>query len=642
MLAATPESVKGAFDGRGATHFGATSRFRRQDSRFVVTTGGADGKPADFPVAYTFGVFPLQQYLVERPGGRLQALPWAWDARPARAGGQRFFHLYPGERLPPGDALHWTGREQNWNFMCAECHSTGVRKNYDAARDAYATEWSEVNVACEACHGPGSRHVAWADRRTGDDRGLEVDLRDRRRAVWLPDPGRPSGTRLVAVEDASRPVTTPAPPAEIDACARCHARRSVLLEAYVHGRPLLDTHRPALLDAGAYFADGQIDGETYEWGAFLQSRMHRSGVTCSDCHEPHGASLRAEGDALCTRCHAAERLATRAHHGHRRPVACVDCHMPERTYMRVDGRRDHSLRIPRPDLGVALGTPDACTACHRGRSARWAASAYARLWGDPRGRGPHWGQALHAGRTRAADAGAQLERLALDVESPGIARATALSLLASQREAASHEMLRRASRDPDALVRLGAAAGLEGLPPLERIATGLPLTRDALLAVRLEAARVLAPARGALGVEERAPLDAALAEYRAAQQANLERPEARMNLGLLNAQLGDLGAAEDEFRHAARMGPAFTPAAVNLADVLRLRGRDAEGEQVLRAALARSPRDAALRHALGLRLVRAGRLAEALVELRDAARLEPGNARYAEVYRVAREESAAP
>lgn len=640
MLPATPENVRAAFDGRSLRHFDSLTRVLRRGERFSVTTEGPAGRRVDFPVAYTFGIAPLQQYLVELPGGRLQALPWAWDTRPARQGGQRFFHLYPGERLEPGDPLHWSGALQNWNFMCAECHSTGVDKGYDAARDSYATTWRELNVACEACHGPGSRHVAWVATRPSDaTRGLTVDLRDRRRARHVPDPERASGTRTLGAGGPSDPPFAARPAVELDACARCHARRAPLRGAAVWGRPLLDTHRPALLDEGLYFADGQIEGEVYEYGSFLQSRMHSAGVTCSDCHEPHSGELRATDDALCTRCHAPERVATRAHHRHARAPACVDCHMPERVYMRIDRRRDHSLRVPRPDLSLSLGTPSACDGCHQARGARWAAGAARRLWGPARTQVPHYGAALQAGRQATPEAAARLATLAGDPTAPAIVRATALALLGAQDAAeTTFAAVRAARHDPDGLVRLGAAAALEGLPPNARLELGTGLLSDPLLGVRVEAARVLAPALPSLPEAQRDAFARALDEYRAAQTVDADRPEAHMNLGLLAAQMGDLAAAEREYRQALRLQPDFVPAAVNLADVLRLSGRDAAGEVVLREALARAPRAAALHHALGLRLLRAGRSGPALAALARATRLAPEVARYAEVYAVARQE----
>ena len=293
MQPATTETVLGDFDDARFTHRGLTSTFFRRDGKFFVRTEGPDGKPGDFEIAYTFGVRPLQQYLVPFPGGRLQTLGIAWDTRPKARGGQRWFPLYPGERFAPPDPLHWTGREQTWNFQCAECHSTDLRKNYDAGTDRYATEWADVTISCEACHGPGSAHVAWAEARpAGAPRaqpgttGLVVRL------------GRPAGTWTVkdpqgGIAEWSGP---PRSPAEVDACARCHARRRPIVDPYPYGRPFLDTHVPALLETGLYHADGQIRGEVYEYGSFVQSRMFRAGVTCSDCHEPHGLELRIRAD----------------------------------------------------------------------------------------------------------------------------------------------------------------------------------------------------------------------------------------------------------------------------------------------------------------------------------------------------------
>jgi hypothetical protein len=282
MQPATAETVLGDFGDARFVEPGGAFTFSRDGNRFRVRAEGPDGRARDYEIKYTFGVTPLQQYLVELVGGRLQALTVAWDSRPREAGGQQWFSLYPGERLRPGDPLHWTGYEQTWNYQCAECHSTGVRKQYDAASGRYATAWAEVDVACEACHGPGSRHVEWAERRASwwtrdrDPRkGLVVMLRDR--GDWRLDPASGNARRV-----APRTADT-----EIEVCAVCHSRRSLIAEGAPGGRRLMDTHVPALLEPGLYHADGQQQGEVYIYGSFLQSRMYRAGVTCSDCHDPH-------------------------------------------------------------------------------------------------------------------------------------------------------------------------------------------------------------------------------------------------------------------------------------------------------------------------------------------------------------------
>src|SRR5271165_5027714 len=200
---ATDKSVLGDFASATFEHFGVKSSFYRRDGKFFVETDGADGKLAEFEIKYTFGVYPLQQYLIAFPDGRLQALSIAWDSRPKDKGGQRWFHLYPNEEVGHDDILHWTKLNQNWNFMCAECHSTGVRKNYGAEKDTFATKWAEISVGCETCHGQGSRHVAWAHSdpswrpsdKTDDSKGLVVRFDERADAAWTIDPATGNATR---------------------------------------------------------------------------------------------------------------------------------------------------------------------------------------------------------------------------------------------------------------------------------------------------------------------------------------------------------------------------------------------------------------------------------------------------------------
>ncbi len=288
MQEANKNAVLGNFDNVTFRYAGVTSTFFKRDDKFFVRTDGPDGKLADFEIKYTFGVTPLQQYLVEFPRGRLQALSIAWDARSKEQGGQRWFHLYPGERITHTDELHWTGPRQNWNFMCADCHSTNLRKDYDPTHREYHTTWSEINVSCEACHGPGSRHVTWARREEGwnkinaRSKGLIVALDERKDVRWVHDPQSDTPKR-------SPPRHTET---EIQVCAPCHSRRAQLFDDDRPGQALMESYLPSLLVEGLYRADGQIDGEVYVYGSFLQSKMYKAGVTCSDCHDPHSLALK--------------------------------------------------------------------------------------------------------------------------------------------------------------------------------------------------------------------------------------------------------------------------------------------------------------------------------------------------------------
>ena len=622
-------TVLGDFADARFEHAGEVTRFRREAGRYVVETVGPAGAVEAFDVAYVFGVAPLQQYLVALDDGRLQALSTAWDARPAAEGGQRWFHLYPDERIPHDDALHWTSRAQGWNANCAACHSTGLRKGYDAAADRYATTWQEIDVACEACHGAGSRHVAWAEAGASDEgsKGLAVDFRTGAAGEWRFESGQAIAARSEALRSSR----------EVETCAPCHSRRSPLVGDAKPGRPFLDGYLPALLDEDLYFADGQIQDEVYVWGSFVQSRMHAAGVVCSDCHDPHSLAVSEPPDATCSRCHQPATFATPAHHRHPEGSAgasCLGCHMPSRTYMGVDDRRDHGFFVPRPEIAARVGAPDACTACHTDRDAAWAAASVARLWGEGDGDGSHFADALRAGRRRLPEAGASLAALAADADAPGIVRATALRLLQGYPPSDAGPAIERALRNPDGLLRMAAARSAQALPADARLALLAPSWRDPLRAVRVEAAQSAIGATGRLTPDDEAAYRRALSEYRTAQLAAADTPAARVNLGLLHAQRGANAEARTHYEAALELAPWFVPAYVNLADLMRSGGDEAGALAMLQRALERAPDDGDVHHALGLAQVRLGKRDAALRSLAAAVRNAPRNPHYAYVYAI--------
>lgn len=610
MQPAAAETVRGDFDDAAFTYGDIEYRFMKRGDDFLAIADDADGEMREFVITHTFGVSPLQQYLVTFSDGRRQALSVAWDSRPAESGGQRWFHLYPGEAIEHGDELHWTSRNANWNFMCADCHSTDLQKGYDAPTASFTTSWAEITVGCEACHGPGSMH---ADR-----------------------PETP-GLLAALTEQSS----------QVDTCARCHSRRGILAEEFSPGSSFLDHYLPSLLDAGLYHPDGQIQDEVYVYGSFLQSKMHQRGVRCTDCHNPHTAELQRPGNATCTLCHqsepstdfptlAAGRYDSEDHHFH--PPGspgsrCVDCHMLARTYMVVDPRRDHSFRIPRPDLSDELGTPNACTGCHADQTSAWAADEIARRF--PGERASHYGEVIAAAREPGAEAATLMARLATDSTRPGIVRATAFSLF-SNGGLPDRDALQAGLADEDALVRIGALRGLGSLSVYERWQLASALLGDPLLAVRVEATRVLAPALGqGLPQSERAALEAALDELRETHLLNADRPDALTALAGIYVDAGNYAEAERWFDAALDLDPAWVQALANFADLRRLTGQDAESAELLERAVAARPDNASVRYAYGLSLVRLRRAEDSLAQFRGAAELAPENAGYAYAHGIA-------
>jgi predicted CXXCH cytochrome family protein len=632
-------TVLGNFEDAGFDYYGVHSRFFKKDGKFVVETDGPDGKLATFEIKYTFGIDPLQQYLVEFSDGRLQALSMAWDTRPKDKGGQRWFHLYPKEEIKHDDILHWTKLNQNWNFMCAECHSTGVKKNYDAANDRFGTTWAELSVGCEACHGKGSRHVSWAKNQRSwwpfgksDDpaNGLVVILNERDGVSWLPDPRTGNPQRSIAPALVRR---------EVETCGLCHARRGEFSEDWIPGRSLSDTHVVSTLARGLYHADGQMLDEVYNYGSFKQSKMFAAGVTCSDCHEPHAAKLRAPSDGVCLQCHASGKYEVATHHHHERanpPLTCASCHMPVSTYMEIDKRHDHSLRIPRPDLSAKLGTPNACNGCHTDKSPEWAATAIEQWHGPDRKGFQNYAEAFQASWSGRADAATLLAAVAANPATPAIARASALTELNSRLSPANIDLARKGVGDPDPMVRIAALDLLDGVAGERVWSLVSPLLSDSSRGVRIRVVSLLAgvPTANQLAADREA-FESAAAEFIAAQRLNADRPEARATLGNFYARRGRLADAESEYNAALRLSPRYAPAAINLADLYRQSGRDGDAESMLRAAIASSPQDAGLHHTLGLTLTRQMRRPEALSEFRVATELEPDRLRYAYVYAVA-------
>jgi predicted CXXCH cytochrome family protein len=634
MQHANSETVLGDFANAEFYANDVKTIFFKKDDKYFVTTDGADGKLEDFEIKYTFGVTPLQQYLVEFPDGRLQALSIAWDSRPEDAGGQRWFHLYPQEKITYDDELHWTGLNHNWNYMCAECHSTKLEKNYDLEKNSFNTTWSEIDVSCEACHGPASNHIKLTRELTTEElisdhnKGFEVDL-----SGWSADDWEFKNDSAIASLKHKRGSS-----ALINSCGQCHSRRASMNTKDNFKRSIDDAHIVSLLEPGLYHADGQVDDEVYVYGSFLQSKMYQAGVSCLDCHEPHSLKLRADGNALCLQCHQDNTYNSESHHFHKLDTEasqCVSCHMPVKNYMVIDSRRDHSFRLPRPDMTIKTGSPNSCNQCHSDQSPEWAVD-HIKEWYAKDSFDFHYGEALHAANIGAANAESLLLQLLNDGSQPAIARATAMSYLESYLNSNTFQTIHTATGSEESLLRRSSIDALSTMAIADRHKLLKHLLEDEDKSVRIHAANILAPAMNInLSDSDRSRLLKVIDEFVTVQKLNGERAFSHVNLGNLYTNLDENKKAQTAYETAIEKENGYIPAYINLADLYRQMGKEEELQSLLLEAIEVDKTVAVFHYSMGLSLARQEKIEQAIEALQQASILDPENAQFSLAYAIA-------
>lgn len=642
MKHADKASVLGDFGDVRVMHQGKENRFFRKGSEYWVNIEGPDGQFHDYKISYTFAFEPLQQYMVEFDDGRVQLIPFAWDSRTKEQGGQRWFHLYPDTTNT--DEFYWTNSGQNWNFMCADCHSTNLQKNYDLENNRYQTTWSEINVGCEACHGPASDHIEIANKlESGDVQsdGVSFDAashygfdRDLSQAVkeWV----YKEGNTTLQPNDIIHTN-------QVQTCAQCHSRRTQLNETGDHVKgSFFDKYRLSLISPELYYHDGQIYDEDYVYGSFLQSAMAEKGVTCTNCHDPHTAQLKIAEEAVCSQCHIASEYTPEKHTFHQAGTEaskCTTCHMPETTYMQVDPRRDHSWHVPRPDISQHIDTPNVCTGCHEDKTDQWADAQIGKWFPDSKYRNQqHFAVAFYAdaiGHRGAIDA---LAYSAQDSSLSDIIRASSLERMAGNTGQNTLISLARAVNHDNEMIRLGAVAGSSGYEFTDRWQILEPLLDDSVLSVRTEAAGALVRYWREMNPLQKDLIKPALSEYIEIQEFNADRGFGRTNLGNVYRDLGQHDKAIKYYQGAIKIEPYFENSYANLADLYRALGDESKAMATLQQGIGAQPKSSVLPYSAGLAALRAKEYLQARSYLKQAAEMAESNAQYWYVYGLSLEQ----
>jgi len=598
---------------------GITHKFYKKDHKFFVFTDGEDGEMKEYEIKYTFGFTPLQQYLVEFPGGRLQTLPLVWNSAD-----KNWYHMvdsvYKNEIIDHNNWLHWTNQAQNWNGMCADCHSTNLKKGYDFKTDNYKTTWSEIDVSCEACHGPSSKHLEWAN---------------------LPEYSRNGFENFGLVVQTSNIDNKQ----YVNLCARCHTRRASLSDYNLHSKTIYNHMVPQLPVEPHYYIDGQILDEDYVYGSFTQSRMYMNDVKCNDCHEVHSGERLFEGNTLCLQCHVAEKYDTPNHHFHKNKgesgkavvsvagvkyevgsgTECINCHMHAQYYMGVDYRNDHSFRIPRPDLSEIMGSPNACNQCHANKSNQWAQNYILDWYG--KSRHFQYGEAFTLARDGKPEALSILRRIYEDELYPEIVRSTAIEYLGQYYQDSSKELLFNAMMNINGLIRHTSVRNLV-LDDEKSIQQLLPMLYDETKAIRIECAnKFMGIPVDQIPVNYKEALKQATAEYYESLKFNADFPLGKFSLANYYYNNKEYAEAEKFYLAALKQDDQLHAIKVNLAYLYNAMNKPKKAELLFKSYLESNPNDGNVLFSYGLLLSELQRYKESLDYLIRASKVQPDNAR---------------
>ena len=693
MSRATEQSVLGDFNNVKITFKDRVAHFFKSENLFFVTTDNAEGEAQTFEITDTFGVEPLQQYLVKFPRGRKQVLDIAWDSRDQSLGGQTWFFIHSdhgkniinkektGNKSPldhikapqanldsndqdSSEPLHWTSSFYNWNSRCASCHTTGFEKKYDTTSDSYKSEYIEDKVGCESCHGKGKQHIQWAKgdtERIIHHQGFNHSIKDT--GVWdvineisqsplaINEPIRESKDSIQSTgtnnnhKDQNTLYRAPATKirtglsakSQVEACAGCHSRRLQLSE-HQAGKPFIDNYMPMLIEQPLYHNDGQIKDEVFVWGSFSQSKMFQAGVVCSNCHNAHSLQLKIQGNSLCTQCHSPSVYDNTEHHQHLSSSSgaqCVNCHMPDTPYMNIDNRRDHSFKIPRPSISKQTGSPDACTQCHTQKTQEWATENITRLFGH--NLKPHvYASVFSKSQTATHKQTNQLLHIANNSTLPNIIRASALTHIGANHSQSSVQALKVALKNESDLIRLGAVRSLNTLPINLRFDLLKANLSDPSKSVQVEMARQLAPLD--LSQFNNTTVSKINRLYKSLVSAALydaDTPESQVTLANFYSAQKKTNQAISHYKKALLLEPYFENALLNLADVYRGIGKDSEALSLLKEATTHNSQSPHGHYALGLLYIRQKDLPHAIKNFQQVIKIAPNNLSYTYTYLLA-------
>lgn len=624
MAEATSATVLGDFNNATFDHFTQKAKFFKQGNSFKIEFTEQD-KTKVYTVAYTFGHYPLQEYLIKTGDGKMQVFPFAWDSRPKSEKGQRWYPVYPDEDIKSADRLHWQQPMQNWNGMCADCHSDGLKRNYSIQKKQFDTNWDNINVGCQSCHNDMTDHTKNSDYKAGNPitEGHLTSSEKQKAMGWLLDPAKPVAEWQGEPRDNQF----------METCFSCHSLRSPLTDGIEPKTRFLDQFSPSLLTQPLYHADGQIKDEVYVYGSFLQSKMYDKGVNCLDCHNKHTMKVKLEGNGLCLQCHNAQVYQQPEHTIH--PLdsdgsQCVNCHMPQTTYMGVDARRDHSFKIPRPDLSDQFNTPNACTNCHTDKDNKWAAEALQSNFGAPKNLAiseQYFITLLH-NRTLPLE-----QHLALinDSSMSDIKRASAIALLPNSTQILTDRVIAPWVKSELPLLRLATALVGQILSPEDRLKSFKALLSDEFKAVRAAAANHFVDVQ----IKDLAVVQQALTELSIANEVSSWRGEGNLNRSIIYQRQGHTEQAIAALEHGLIADPYFEPNYINLADLYRNNNQVKREGEIYQKGIKANPKSATLYYGYGMYQIRNGAKADSVASFKTAVQYDNTNAQYVYLYFLA-------